>query len=88
LGGVAYRLIASALTDNVTDSNLCEFAIGDGVSVDVEGPDGAGDWPSQAAMQIASATTNRTRFIERLLGSPVAQSPPRRCSSAIARTLC
>ena len=37
-------LIAAALTDNVTDSNICELEVGDGVGVDVEGADGAGDW--------------------------------------------
>src|SRR6266850_3675572 len=74
-------LIASALTDNITDCKICELEVGDGVGVDVEGPDGAGDWLSQAAMQIASARIKRTRFMERLLASPCR----RRCSSAIAR---
>jgi hypothetical protein len=58
--------ISSALTDNVTDCNVCEPDVGSGVGVDVEGPVGDDDVLSQPAMETATAKTKRTRFMERL----------------------
>jgi len=63
-------LIASALTDNVTDCNVGELDIGGGVGVDVEGLVGEDDLLSQPAMETPRAKSKRTRFIERLLASP------------------
>jgi hypothetical protein len=60
-------LIASALTDNVTDCNDGELDVGAGVGVDVEGPVGKAGLLSQAAMQTPRTETRRTRFMERPL---------------------
>ncbi len=56
-------LIASALTDNVTDCNVCELVPDGDAGVDAEGPVGEDDVLSQAAMQTPRMKIRRTRVM-------------------------